>query len=186
LSIKVGRVVGACWILATFLVASAAQAADSTSVVTAPETLPDKFFFRVGYFLIDHRKDEIHLDPRNGPIGTNLDLTRDLDLSKNSDIARADAYVRFGNRSRIVGTWYKFTRTGNRISNFEIRFGDTVFADSTNLNTRLEMTLWNLAYAWSFYRGQGAEIYALAGLNLFDLSAEISAGRLDLSEDGKG
>ncbi len=119
----------------------------------------------------------LRLDASNGAFGTTITLEDNLGYSKDETLPTFDATWRINPRHRIELGYANLSRDAQKTLAGEIRFGDTVFPVSTNVNSTFNSDVWRLTYGWSFYREGGNELALLLGLHVTSFETAIrSAG----------
>lgn len=140
----------------------------SASVWAQDETDSDRFALQVGaFFLVDSNTD-LALSSELAPLGTSLNLERDLDIEEDATAARIASYYRFNPHHRIDVEWYEFDRDGSRIIDREIVFSDQVFEVGGGIQSELDIGVSKLAYTWSFHHTDDVELGFTVGAIVLD------------------
>ena len=104
----------------------------------------------------------------------------DLGLDNNLGGARFDGYWRFADRHRLMFGYYKLDRSASRVLDKDIGpinipgYGDLTINTGSNINTEATWEVFILGYGYSFYKSDTLEIAGQIGLNVAQLSTQIS------------
>lgn len=107
--------------------------------------------------------------------GTNVQLEDDLGLDNSLQVFRADGYWRFGDRHRIDGTWYEFSRTASRAIVKQLKIGDETYGIDTVLSSKVNISIFKAGYTYIFLQTPSYEIGGTLGLHIMDYNATFSA-----------
>ena len=137
----------------------------------------ESYLVRYGVFLpaID---TSVRVDSKSLGKGDKVDLEDDLGLKKDQSMNRFELFYRPFERHRIQVARYDFSRNASRIIDKSFQIGDEVFAINTTVTTRLDTSLTELGYMYSFMKDQQAEASVTIGIHYLDSSfrASSSAG----------
>jgi hypothetical protein len=104
----------------------------------------------------------------------------DLGLDNNLGGARFDGYWRFADRHRLMFGYYKLDRSASRVLAKDIGpinipgHGDLTINAGSNINTEAKWEVFILGYGYSFYKSDTLEVAGQVGLNVAQLSTQIS------------
>lgn len=128
---------------------------------------------RAGGFLVRDVDTRARLDAVSAPIGTYIDFDDTLGGETSANVARLDAYWRFGLKHRIDVSYYDLRFDGSRVIDTQIDWGDQTFPINTGIDSRLTMRVLKAAYVYSFYRNDDVELAASAGLHTMRVSMAL-------------
>ncbi len=117
---------------------------------------------------------KFRLDGQSGR-GTNVQLEDDLGLDNTLQVFRADGYWRFGDRHRIDGTWYEFSRSGSNAIVKQLKIGDETYGIDTVLSSKVNISIFKAGYTYIFLQTPKYEIGGTLGLHIMDYNATFSA-----------
>ena len=145
----------------------------------------ESYLVRYGVFLpaID---TSVRVDSQNLGRGDNVDLENDLGLKKHLDMSRFELFYRFFERHRIQVAQYDFSRNTSRMIDEELQIGDENFSINTTVTSRLDTTLTELGYMYSFFKDQQAEASVMMGIHYMDTDLRVSSpagGGISVSPD---
>lgn len=142
---------------------------------------------RFGWFIITNINTQVRADSTRFPIGTSIDLSKDLGLKDASSQPRLMGSYRFSRHHRLDAGIYRINRSGSRVLDRTIEIGDDVFPIGTEVDTKFTTTTLKVAYTWLFHDDPKAVLGLSAGLHLTALDFGIqSVGQVvELEEDGK-
>lgn len=127
----------------------------------------------------------LRVDAANGALGTTITLEDNLGYSKDETLPAFDATWRINPRHRVELGYATLKRDAQKTLTGEIRFGDSVFPVSANVNSTFNSDVWRLTYGWSFYREGGNELALLLGLHVtsFETKLQTLGGSVAESAD---
>jgi hypothetical protein len=105
---------------------------------------------------------------------------QDLGLDNNLGGARFDGYWRFADRHRLLFGYYKLDRSASRVLDKDIGpinipgYGDLTINAGSDIQTEAKWEVFILGYGYSFYKTESLEIAGQIGLNVAQLSTQIS------------
>jgi len=137
------------------------QAADIADDVAFPE----KFMFRVAYYVIDSADTQITVFSNEG-LGVGYSFARDLGGDDSAEIPRIDMYYRFNERHRIDFSTFSIDRDGNKILRLDVDLGDESFSIGETLRSDISYDLYRIGYSYSFFHSDRVELALSAGLNV--------------------
>jgi len=105
-------------------------------------------------------------DADDGSPVDEIDLEDVLGVSANETIAQFDAIYRFNDFHRLEVGYHELVRSGTATLGRNARFGDTVLADGTIVNTRFESELLRFSYAYSLMNDSQKELGVMAGVHV--------------------
>jgi len=114
------------------------------------------------------------------PPGT-INGEQDLGLDNNLGGARFDGYWRFADRHRLMFGYYKLDRSASRVLTKDIGPinipglpSNEYILSGSNINTEAKWEVFILGYGYSFYKSDTVEVAGQIGLNVAQLSTQIS------------
>ncbi len=142
----------------------------------------DRWKVRAGAFFVLDAESEVRLDQKNGILGTSIDFDRDLDMDTSDTVPRVEGYYRFNKNHRINLGWYQFNRSGTKVIDTEIKFGDATFPINANINSFFDLQSIQLSYQYSFYNVDKVELGVSLGAHLTDLDIGLHTAEADIEE----
>lgn len=154
------------------------------SPATAQTSDQEKFSISIGLFVTD-RDSETQFDGQVGSmIGTNVDVESELGLNTSDSVFRLDGYYRFNQKHRIDFSWFDLSRTGSKQIQRDINWKDTLFAVDTVIDSEFDLSIYKVAYTWSFMQRDRGYLGLTAGLYIADISTSLSAPSVGTQEGG--
>ena len=154
-----------------------AQAGESES--TGSETIS----LSLGMFFAD-RKTDTRLDASAGDPGSDLDLEADLGFKRKDSVFRLDGYYKFNDRHRIDFSAFDLSRSSSKTLETDIEWDGNIYPIDTPVDAKLDLTIYKLAYTWSFVRSDKAFLGLTGGLYVADLGAFLNAPEITLAGGG--
>ena len=163
---------------ATLVSAGESERKEETSFSIAPGATVsrpfDRFSARLGGFAVRF-KTSARVDSETLGIGDEFDLEGDTALDRSTTEARLDGHVRLGKRHRLDYGYIGFRRTGFRMLDREIQFGDDTFEFDAELTTEFKNDLFKLAYRYDVVRRPGWDLGLSFGLSAFAFDLGLQA-----------
>lgn len=167
----------------TFLLSSILIVLTLAAPVSAAESVEgDRFSASVGIFFTD-RDTETRLDGTAGN-GTNTDLESDLGLDASDAVFRFDGYYRFNDRHRLDFSVFDLSRSSSKQIQNVIQWGDRLFAIDTVVEADFDLTIYKVAYTYSFVQRENGYIGATFGLYTLDSKVSLAEQNLGQAEVG--
>ncbi len=171
-SVPIVLLVGSVILLFSGAPAGAAQSADF-----------DRFSVSVGVFFAD-RDTRTSVDGDIPGSGTDVDLENDLGFNKSDSVFRFDGYFRFNEKHRLDFSAFDLSRTGSKQITEEFVWKDTLYPVDVLVNASLDLSIYRLAYTWSFLRRDNGYLGASAGVYVADIGTSIAAESIGRSSSG--
>ncbi len=149
----------------------------------AQSDIDDRFSISLGAFFTDWGTD-VRLDSDTLGPGTNIDFENDLGLQSSTSIFRIDGHYRFNDRHRINFSVFDMSRDANHTIDRDIQFGDIIFAINADLSANTDLSIYKLAYTYSFLRRESGYLGATFGLFMADSTFRLSERNLGRAETG--
>ncbi len=154
----------------------------AVSPARAESHLDDRFSLSLGLFVTD-RGTEARLDGTAG-IGTPIDLETDLGLDASDNVFRVDGYFRFNERHRLDFSVFDLSRTSSKQIGRDVQWGDELYAINTGVNTDFDLTIYKLAYTYSFIRRDRGYLGASFGVYSNDTKISLTEQNTGRTEAG--
>ena len=130
---------------------SFAQEKDSLQNIVKGQSW-DRFSVSLGGF-IALTNTSIRLGSKQLGIGIDINLEDALGMEVSNFVFRSDAIYRIGERKRhsLKANYFSFTRSAYKVLEAEIEIGDHIFPIGSEIDSRFDMFILNIAYDYSFY-----------------------------------
>ena len=133
------------------------------SFAEAGSPLTDTLSLGFGTFVVSTRTD-VRVDGGGGITGTEINLERDLGLGDTTRF-RIDGYWRFAEHHKIRVMYFDTDRTVAHVLSREITFQGTTYPIDAQVDTRMQTTIAELAYAYAIVHNDRWELDATAGIH---------------------
>lgn len=136
--------------------------------------LEDRFRLTSGLFSARTATD-IRIDPSTGPItGTEVSGESDLGWRDRSEQADVEAELRPRLRHKLRFGYFQSKRDASTVLDRQVVFGDEVYQNAERVESKFDVSDFNLTYAYMFLRRDRFELGASLGLHLYQFEAEAS------------
>jgi hypothetical protein len=155
--------------------------------VSVAEVEAEKFKVAVGGYLVAHQSTQIFTTADSFPLGFNIDYQDDLGMDTKAQSFRLDSHYRFNPKHKIEFSYYRIHTDATTVSRQELIFGDGdyVFSAGAKIESYLNMDIFKLNYAYSFYHSEQVELSAGIGLHTIKTTSGLT-GEATLNGDEVG
>ena len=175
---------GAMWSGTVRLLAYVTLVLMSSASFAAAEQDDTRFSLSIGAFITD-RDSEARADASNRDLGTVIDLEDDLGLDGSDTVLRLDGFYRFADKHRIDFSVFDLSRSASKQVEREFSWKDTTFVLNTNVESDFNLSIYKVAYTWSFLKKEQGFLGATAGLYVADIGARLDAPLIGAREVGE-
>ncbi len=128
----------------------------------AQSSIDDRFSVSLGAFVTD-RDTDTRLDSNTLRKGTTINLEEDLALDTSNSVFKLDNHYRFDDRRRVNSSVFDLLRDSSKVIQRDIQFGENFFSLDTVINATSDLTIYKLAYTYSFMRRYDGYLGVTAG-----------------------
>jgi len=133
----------------------------------------DKLRISLGAFF-PGAETTVRLDASNGALGTTIKFEDDLGVSTKEGLFRLDGYWRPKRRHRLDFGYYDFNRSGARLIDATINFGDQTFNINTQVNSLFDIRIIKIAYTYLAVAKEKTTVGLSIGFNISHIDVGIS------------
>ncbi|MBB6095185.1 hypothetical protein HNQ60_004075 [Povalibacter uvarum] len=159
--------------IASLCIASSMLLLSSVASADPLWPLDRKFEANLGVFFLD-TDTTIRLDANNQDLGTQVNLEDELGLDS-QDRFRIDGYWRFLDRHKLRFMYFDSSSSSSRNIEREIEFGDETFPLNAFVKVSFDVTIFELAYEYSFMKRDNFELSGTIGLHNLSIGARLLA-----------
>jgi len=140
--------------------------------------LDDTFDLSLGAFILS-TKTTVRADGSPAPgapveICTPIDVERQLDISDRASF-RLDGYWRFLERHKLRVMYFDENRSGDKTITAEIVFRGQTYPVNTQISTRFDTVVAELAYEYAFLKGEHYELAGSIGIHDLTFKLQLTA-----------
>ena len=132
-----------------------------------------KFEIRAGAFR-DSIDTKIVRDSSAGNIGSEIDLENLLGLPDEDTLLHVDAIYRVARYHRFELGYLATSRSGQRMLQGELNYGDAQFSAGTTLDSHFDTEIFRIGYAYSIFNDAQKELGVMGGLHFAKFTTDIS------------
>jgi len=144
----------------------------------------EKFSLSVGLFVAD-RGSKTRFDAQsNSMTGTEVELEGEFGLDTSDSVFRLDGYYRFNAKHRIDFSWFDLSRTGSKQTQRDIDWNETLFPAGTVIDANFDLSIYKVAYTWSFLQRDWGYLGVTAGLYIADIGTSLTSPSIGAREVG--
>lgn len=141
----------------------------------------DKFQASVGAFF-PSAETTVRLDASNGALGTTIKFEDDLGVSRKEGLFRFDGYWRPKRRHALTFGYYDFNRSGIKIINKNINFGDQTFVINSQVDSIFDLKLVKLAYTYFVVAKEKTTVGLSVGFNVSDVDVGLTINNTNIRQ----
>ena len=153
------------------------------------DALDDTFSLSLGAFVLS-TKTTVRADGSAGAglpveVGTPIDVERELGVGDRTSF-RLDGYWRFLERHKIRVMYFDESRSAQATINEEIVFRGETYPVNTQVSTRFDTSVTELAYEYAFLRGEHYELAGSAGIHDLSFKLQLTAVGQNVNTQASG
>lgn len=160
-------------LIVLFLLLAPAVLKAASAIESADLLFSDAFKMRVGGYLLARNDTEIGVTS-SYLTGATINLQNDLGMKHENQSVRLDGYYRFNDFHKIEFAYYAIKNSGSKVSEREFEFNGSTFATGANIDSALDLNIFKIDYAYSFYHNDKVELAIAGGLHFTHVDTEIN------------
>jgi len=137
------------------------------------EEFGDTFKIRLGGYLLSDNKTTVSATT-DQLVGARIDLQDDLGMDTKANVFRLDGHYRFNDAHKVEFAYYSIKINGTNSISEALEFEGAVYQANASISSFLNMDIYKLNYAYSFYHNEKVELSIGAGLHVMDISTGLS------------
>ena len=157
-----------------FLLLTMSLSAVAAAQVPVNPALQDKFYFAIGAFS-PRTTTEAQLNSSSLGLGTNITFEDSLDIAERKSVPILSGRWRLGERWRIEAEYFELNRSGNRVIDRDIQWGDVVYPVNTQVSSSFDFSDLRLSAGYSFFKRTDKELGVAFGLHMASYDVRLSA-----------
>ena len=156
--------------------ATMSLSAMAAAQVPVNPVLQDKFYFAIGAFS-PRTTTEAQLNSSSLGLGTNITFEESLDMESRKVVPSFVGRMRLGERWRIEAEYFQLNRSGNRVIDRDIQWGDVTFPANAQVSSSFDFSDLRLSAGYSFFRRPDKELGVAFGFHMagYDVSLSTAA-----------
>jgi len=137
------------------------------------EEFGDTFKVRLGGYLLSDNETTISATT-SALVGAKINLKDDLGMDTKTNVFRVDGHYRFNDAHKIEFAYYSLNTSGSNEISKDIEFEGKIYQAGAKVSSFLDMDIYKLNYAYSFYHNEKVELSIGAGLHIMDINTGLS------------
>jgi hypothetical protein len=159
------------FLLLLFLFSSISQA--TSEISTIEKSFSDTFKIRMGGYLVA-RNDTVLSATTPYLVGAKINLQDDLGMDAKTNSFRIDSHYRFNDFHKLQFSYYNINNGNNKVIEKSFEFNGSTYEVGSEVNSHLNLNIYKLNYAYSFYHNDKVELAIAAGLHMMGIKTGIS------------
>jgi len=156
--------------------AAATAPAGAEDAIPDHPALRDQFYFALGAYF-PKTTTSAQLTSRTG-VGAMVDFEDTFGMGSAETVPVALARWRFGERWRVEAEYFQLNRTGERVIDRDIQWGENVYPVNTNVHSKFDFSDLRVSVAYSFFKRVDKEIGVGLGLHVAAYDVSLSANTI--------
>jgi hypothetical protein len=136
--------------------------------------LTDRWTFQLGAY-VPNVETTAYINNSAGTRGTSVNLEEDLNLTDRKTMPALLASWRLGERWKIEAEYFSLHRSGSRVINKNINWGDNTYPIGTTVSSSFDSDIYRLSGGYSFIKDNQRELGVALGLHVTDFQTSLSA-----------
>jgi hypothetical protein len=137
--------------------------------------LTDKFWFGAGVFFPE-TNTQAQLTNKATGVGATVDFEQSLDLERSKNVPTVIGRWRITERWRLDAEYFQLNRSGERVIDRQIEWGDQTFPVNASVATEFNFSDLRVSVGYSFFRRQDKEIGVGLGLHVATYDVSLRGG----------
>lgn len=108
-------------------------------------------------------------------VGANVDFENALAVESTKSVPYATGHIRFGDRWRVEGEYFRLNRSGSRSIDRDIQFGDRLFPVNAEVSSEYDFSDIRLSLGYSFFRRPDKELGAGLGVHIAQYNVALTS-----------
>lgn len=140
--------------------------------MSVPSPITDRLALR-GLFYMPSVSTDVRYDSSLAVPGTLMDAEDVLGLADKKKQGDLELMFRMLERHRIRAEFYRLSRSGDRVLDQQIRFGDDVYNVGDRVLSKMDLRTLDLVYTYSFLRREKLELSGGLGIHLLQAEGQL-------------
>ena len=136
------------------------------------EEFGDTFKIRAGGYLVSHNETTVSATT-DYLVGAKINLQDDLGMDTKTDSFRLDGHYRFNDHHKIEFSYYRIHTDSTLALDEDLEWDGDVYQAGATISSMLNMDIYKLNYAYSFYHSKEVELSLAAGLHMMDIETGL-------------
>jgi hypothetical protein len=163
-------------IAAAFLAAPLAAAA-AEGVIPEHPALLDRFWVGAGAFF-PQTTTSAQLQNTQTGVGANVDFENALGMATDKSVPMLSGRWRLGQRWRVEFEYFQLNRTGTKVVDRDIQWGDTTYPINASVSSKFNFSDLRVSAGYAFFKRPDKEVGVGFGLHLAQYDVSLQANGL--------
>lgn len=164
------------YLLGVALTACAAAAGAAQGEIPVHPALTDRFYIGAGVFF-PKTATSAQLTSRTG-VGASVEFEDSLGMRSSDTVPAGFARMRFGERWRVEAEYFQLNRSGERVIDRDIQWGENVYPVNASVRSKFDFSDLRVSAGYAFFRTPDKELGAGFGLHVAAYDVGLSANAI--------
>ena len=147
--------------------------------------LRDSFYFALGAY-VPKTSTSAQLDSTNLGIGTNIDFERALGMTTQKAVPDVIARWRFADRWRLEVAYFELNRSGDKVIEQDIHWGDQDFVAGTEIRSKFNFSDLRTSIGYSLFKRPDKDVGVQLGAHIASYDVGLSVAGTGVVPAGGG
>jgi len=157
-------------LLLLFLFSNIVQA--TPDIDSLDKAFTETFKIRIGGYLVS-RNDTVLSATTDSLVGAKINLQDDLGMDNKTSSFRLDGHYRFNDFHKLEFSYYNIKNSTTKVTEREFTFNGASYTAGAEVGAHLNLNIFKLNYAYSFYHNEKVELAVAAGLHMLGTKTGI-------------
>jgi hypothetical protein len=154
----------------------------SFSSLLHAQELGDTLKLQLGGYLLS--KNSTTISAENRYFATDINLEDDLGMETKTNTFRASGYYRFNDRHKVEFSYYALDTSSTNTIVRDLYWDGKLYKAGATLDSQLDIDIYKLSYAYSFYHSESLELAGSIGLHVMDIETGLKGSAFILGQIG--
>jgi hypothetical protein len=136
--------------------------------------LNERYYIGAGVY-VPKTSTVARLDSTTLGVGASVDFERALGMQTSKGVPNLIARIRFADRWRVEAEYFELNRTGDKVIDRDIRWGDAVYPVSARVISKFDFSDARVSVGYSFFKTTDKEVGVAVGAHVTRYNASLSA-----------
>ena len=138
----------------------------------------DKWKINAGTLFVTNFESELGLTPKNVPLTLRLNTKKQLGMKNDTAAFTLNGYYRFNDTHSVGLSYFAINSKGSKTIGKAIDWGEDEISAGAKINSSLDISVYKIAYAYSFYHNEDVELALTVGLHITSFDIGLGASGL--------
>lgn len=145
----------------------------TSQIDTVDQSFSDTFKIKLGGYLVA-RNDTVLSASTDYLVGAKINLEDDLGMDAKTNSFRLDSHYRFNDFHKLEFSYYNIRNGNTKVIEESFEFNGSTYDVGAEVKAHLNLNIYKLNYAYSFYHNEKVELSLAGGLHMMGIKTGIA------------